>query len=139
MSWRSPQACITAPAPRKRQALKNAWVNTWKKPALKAPTPHARNMNPSWLTVEYASTFFSSFCTRRDGGREERRRAPTVAMTASTVGREHEDEREAAEQVDARGDHRGRVDERRDRRGARHRVREPHVERDLRALAACSR
>jgi hypothetical protein len=48
-------ACIawmTEPAPRKRQALKKACVNTWKKPALKAPTPTPMNMKPSWLTVE---------------------------------------------------------------------------------------
>jgi hypothetical protein len=30
---------MTEPDPRKRQALKNACVNTWKKPAAKAPTP----------------------------------------------------------------------------------------------------
>ncbi len=45
-------ACITEPAPRKRQALKKAWVKTWKKPAVIAPTPTAANMKPSWLTVE---------------------------------------------------------------------------------------
>ena len=45
-------ACMTEPAPRKRQALKKAWVKTWKKPAAKKPTPTAANMKPSWLTVE---------------------------------------------------------------------------------------
>ena len=48
-------ACIawmTEPAPRKRQALKKACVKTWKKPAVKAPTPTPMNMKPSWLTVE---------------------------------------------------------------------------------------
>ena len=61
-----------------------------------------------------------------DGDRGHRRR------------REHEDAREAAHEVDARGDHRGRVDERGDRRGAGHRVGEPDVERDLRALAGAA-
>ena len=42
---------MTLPAQRKRQALKKAWVKTWKKPAVKAPTPTPRNMKPSWLTV----------------------------------------------------------------------------------------
>ncbi len=35
---------MTEPEPRKRQALKNACVKTWKMPAENAPTPHARNM-----------------------------------------------------------------------------------------------
>ncbi len=53
VSWmRACIAWITEPAPRKRQALKKAWVKTWKKPAENAPTPTPMNMKPSWLTVE---------------------------------------------------------------------------------------
>ena len=63
---------MTEPAPRNSSALKKACVKTWKKPAANAPTPTPRNMKPSWLTVEYASTFLMSFCTRRDRRREER-------------------------------------------------------------------
>ena len=37
-------AMMTEPEPRKRQALKKAWVKTWNIPAPNAPTPHARNM-----------------------------------------------------------------------------------------------
>ncbi len=37
-------AWMTEPEPRKRSALKKAWVKTWKIPAPKAPTPQARNM-----------------------------------------------------------------------------------------------
>ncbi len=37
-------ACMTEPAPRKRQALKQACVMTWNMPTGKAPTPQARNM-----------------------------------------------------------------------------------------------
>ena len=37
-------AWITAPAPRKRSALKKACVIRWKTPAVNAPTPTARNM-----------------------------------------------------------------------------------------------
>jgi hypothetical protein len=52
-SWmRACMAWMTDPAQRKRHALKNACVNTWKKPAVKAPTPTPRNMKPSWLMVE---------------------------------------------------------------------------------------
>ena len=43
---------MTAPAPRKRSALKNECVTRWKTAAVKAPTPAARNMKPSWETVE---------------------------------------------------------------------------------------
>ena len=42
----------------------------------------------------------------------------------------------AGDEVDARGDHRCRVDERGDRRGALHRVREPRLQRELAGLAA---
>ena len=59
MSWAASSSCtraciawMTEPAQRNRQALKNACVNTWKKPAVNAPTPTPRNMKPSWLTVE---------------------------------------------------------------------------------------
>ena len=44
MSCSPPQPWITEPAPRKRQALKKAWVMTWKIAAVNAPTPAARNM-----------------------------------------------------------------------------------------------
>ena len=38
------RAWITAPAPKNRQALKNAWVVRWNMPTLKAPSPQAMNM-----------------------------------------------------------------------------------------------
>jgi len=43
---------ITEPAPRKRRALKKAWVIRWKIPETKAPTPQAMTIYPNWLTVE---------------------------------------------------------------------------------------
>ena len=61
MSCSPPSAWITLPAPRNSNALKNAWVVTWNMAALYAPMPSATNMYPSWLTVEYASTFLMSF------------------------------------------------------------------------------
>ena len=48
--------------------------------------------------------------------------------------RELEERVQARDEVDAGGHHRRRVDERGDRGGALHRVREPRVQRDLRAL-----
>jgi hypothetical protein len=55
MSITPPMACITLPAPRKRRALKKACVKRWNIPPvtpLYIPVPRARNMYPSWLTVE---------------------------------------------------------------------------------------
>ena len=37
-------AWLTEPAPRKRHALKNAWVKRWKMAAVQAPTPRAATM-----------------------------------------------------------------------------------------------
>jgi hypothetical protein len=45
-------AWMTEPEPRKRQALKKAWVTRWNTPALNAPTPTPIIMKPSCETVE---------------------------------------------------------------------------------------
>src|SRR5690349_24743409 len=82
----APTACITEPAPRNKHALKNACVNTWKKPAANAPQPAAANMKPSWLTVEYASTFLISFCTQPIVAASSAVSAPVTATTAIVVG-----------------------------------------------------
>jgi hypothetical protein len=71
----------------------------------------------------------------RDGRREECGGRADAGDDHHHERRHDEDERQAADQVDARRDHRRRVDERAHRGGAGHRVGEPHVERDLRALA----
>ena len=44
MSCSPDMAWMTEPEPRKRRALKKAWVMRWNTPAPKAPTPQARNM-----------------------------------------------------------------------------------------------
>ena len=51
-------AWITDPAPRKSNALKNAWVKRWKKAALRpaGPSDIDATMYASWDKVEYAST-----------------------------------------------------------------------------------
>src|SRR3954453_20385684 len=61
MSCSSWTPWITEPEPRNSSALKNAWVTMWKMAATYAPLPMAKNMYPSWLIVEYASTRLMSF------------------------------------------------------------------------------
>ena len=60
--------------------------------------------------------------------------APTIAPTSAAAGRELEQRVHARDQVDAGGDHRRGVDQRGDGRRALHRVGQPRVQRDLRAL-----
>ncbi|MNY02689.1 hypothetical protein D3C86_1352710 [compost metagenome] len=43
-SCSSCMAWMTEPAPRKRRALKKAWVNTWNMPVEYAPIPTPTNM-----------------------------------------------------------------------------------------------
>ena len=61
-------------------------MNTWKKPAPKAPTPTPMNMKPSWLTVEYASTFFRSVWKRPIEAAKSAVAAPVTATTAMAAG-----------------------------------------------------
>ena len=71
-------AWLIDPAPRNRHALNMAWVKRWNIAAVQAPTPRAVTMNPSWEIVEYARTFFTSFCTKASN-------APNMAVTAPTT------------------------------------------------------
>ena len=52
----------------------------------KAPTPAARNMNPSCDTVEYASTFLISFCAIAIEAAKIAVAAPIMAMIHIAVG-----------------------------------------------------
>ena len=70
----------------------------------------------------------------RDHSRDEERDRAEDRGEVLDVRRRLEDRARADEQVDAGGDHRRRVDQRGDRCGAFHRVREPGVEWDLRRL-----
>ena len=72
---------------------------------------------------------------RDEPARAARSRRPTTATTWLASRQEHEQEVHPADEVDAGGHHRRGVDQRRDRRGAGHRVGQPDVERDLGALA----
>ena len=60
---------------------------------------------------------------------------PTMATTTMAVSRVHEKHMRAGNDVNARGDHRRRVDQSADGRGAFHRIRQPDIERKLRGFA----
>ena len=66
-------AWITEPAPRNRQALKNAWVKTWKIAAPNAPAPAARNMYPSWRHGRVREHLLDVVLRQPDGRRKHRR------------------------------------------------------------------
>ena len=66
--------------------MKNACVKTWKMPPANAPAPAARNMYPSWETVEYASTFLMSFWARPIVAAKRAVTPPTAATTSIAVG-----------------------------------------------------
>ena len=70
-----------------------------------------------------------------DRGGEKRRRRADHRDHQHRVRSVRVDRRRAGDHVDPRGHHRGRVDQRRDGRRALHRVGQPDVERQLRALA----
>ncbi len=71
-----------------------------------------------------------------DRGSEDRRPGADPGDERQRVGREHEERARPADEVDAGRHHRRRVDQRGDGRRARHRIGQPDVERELRALAA---
>ena len=71
----------------------------------------------------------------RSSRRRSAVRAPIAGDQRRGLRRVQVDARQARDQVDAGGHHRRRVDQRRDRRRAGHRVGQPDVERDLRRLA----
>ena len=76
-----------------------------------------------------------SVCTSAIVAAKKAVSTPTAATTCEALGRMHVEPRHPRHQVHAGGDHRGRVDQRGDRRRAGHRVGQPHVQRDLRRLA----
>ncbi len=130
-----PTPWITLPEVRKSSALNAAWVTRWKKANAHAPTPSAANMNPSWLMVEYASTFLMSRCGIAASAAPNAEISPAASRTVRAVGAASKSGHVACDQEHARSDHRRRVDERRDRRRTLHGVRQPDVERELRRLA----
>ena len=131
--------CMTEPAPRKRSALK--------KPC--ATRCAIANAYPIGLPSPAASDHVADLAHRRpgqglldvvlgaadDGAEEQRDRADD--RDGQPRGRRVGEDRVGPdEQVDARGDHGGRVDQRRHRGRALHRVEQPGLQRHLRGLAA---
>ena len=51
-----------------------------------SPVPTPANMKPSWLTVEYASTFLKSFWAKPMIAANSAVAAPTIATIASAAG-----------------------------------------------------
>ena len=132
-------AWITLPAPRNRSALKNACVIRWKIAAENAPTPAASEHVPQLAHRRIRQHLLDvGLAQRPSSPRSSAVTAPTTATTASAPGRQPYSGAHPAHHVDPRRHHRRRVDQRRHRRRARHRVRQPHVQRDLRRLPARS-
>jgi hypothetical protein len=72
----------------------------------------------------------------RDAGRKHGRERAGDGHGGHRRRAQHHHERKTTQQVDACGHHRGRVDQRADWRWPCHRVRQPHVQRQLSALAS---
>ena len=70
----------------------------------------------------------------RDQTGQQQRSGAEARRHVLHLRRRLEDHVRAHDQVDARGDHRGGVDQRADGRRALHRIRQPRVERQLRGL-----
>ena len=86
-SWM--RACIawmTEPAPRKRQALKKACVKTWKKPAVKAPDADAEEHEAELADGGVREHLLDVVLHERDRRGEQRRGAPTMAITIMVKG-----------------------------------------------------
>ena len=135
MSCSPPTPWMTEPAPRKSRALKKAWVIRWKTAGRvggdSGGHEHVAQLGDRGVGEDALDVGLGD----ADGGGEEAGEGADDGDGQQRDGRAAEDEVGAAHHVDAGGDHGGGVDERGDRRGALHRVGQPDVEGDLRALA----
>ena len=131
-------ACMTDPAPRNRPALKKPWVsrcmiaNAY--PA--GPKPGGQHHVADLAHRARRERFLDVVLGAADDRPEQQRHRADDDHTQLRVGRKVEDRTGPHDQVHARGDHGGGVDERRHRCGALHRVAEPGLQRHLRRLAA---
>ena len=92
-------------------------------------------MKPSWLIVEYASTRLMSGWTNATVAGEQRGERADPRDDGHRVAARLEERVRAGDDEHAGRHHRRGVDQRGDRRRAFHRVGQPEVQRELRALA----
>lgn len=63
-SWSPLKLCISLPVERKRDLLKKAWNNKWKKEKTQKPKEIEKIIKPNCLRVDIATTFLKSFSYR---------------------------------------------------------------------------
>ena len=119
---------------RNRRALKKACVRQVEHRERVRADPRADEHVPDLAHRRVGDDALDVPLDERDHPRRKKRDQPEDRREVLDVWRGLEDEMRAADEVDAGGDHRRRVDERGDRRRSLHRVGEPGVERDLRGL-----
>ena len=132
---------ITIPAARKRSALKKACVMRWKiANGVRADArSHGEEHVPELAHRGVREDALDVPLDESDPAGDEEGDQPEHGREVLDVGRGLEDEMRAADQVDARRDHRRRVDQGGDGCRALHRVRQPRVQRDLRRLGDSAR
>ena len=129
-----PIAPITEPAPMNSSALKNACVIRWNSPAAYANDRDAHDHVADLRHRRVGDHAFEVGDHERDRGGDHQRGRAADRRHVGRRRRLLEQRVHARDQVHARGDHRGGVDQRGDGRGALHRVRQPGVQRQLRGL-----
>lgn len=77
---------ITEPEHKNSMALKNAWVQMWKKAKWGWLSPMVTIMRPSWLEVENATIFLMSFCVKAQVAVNKVVRAPRQRHVVEAVG-----------------------------------------------------
>src|SRR4030043_800517 len=87
---------MTEPEERKSRSLKKACITRWNIPAMNAPMPTAATMKPSWLMVEYASTFLISNWATAIVAANKAVTAPTIATQFWATGTSEYKEKDLA-------------------------------------------
>lgn len=85
MSCSSLRLWMTEPEQRKSIALKNAWVQIWRKASCGWFRPMVTIIRPSWLDVEKATIFLMSFWVRAQTAVNKVVRAPRQRQIVSAV------------------------------------------------------
>lgn len=85
MSCSSLRLWMIAPEQRNSIALKNAWVQIWRKASWGWFRPMVTIISPSWLEVEKATIFLMSFCVRAQVAVNSVVKAPKQRQVVSAV------------------------------------------------------